>query len=112
MELKITDHKDIKIIHLEGRMDVTLSGEMEVELIKLIDTGVSKMILDVQKLDCLSSSGIRVFIAIFRKLTERKGKLVFCQMTPQIRKIFKIVELDDLFEFHDNMYEAFCAFDA
>jgi anti-anti-sigma regulatory factor len=58
-------------------MDVTLSGEIEAELIKLINMGVSKMILDAEKLDCLSSSGLRVFIAILRKLKERE----FCVLS-------------------------------
>jgi anti-anti-sigma factor len=112
MNLKVSDHKDIKIVYLSGRLDVTLAGEVEAELEKLIEAGTCKMILDLQQLDCLSSSGIRVFIAISRRLNQKKGKLVFCQMTPQIIKLIKIIELDDVFEIHNSLYEAFSAFDA
>jgi anti-sigma B factor antagonist len=112
MNLKVSDHKDIKIVYLSGRLDAMLSGEVEAELEKLIEAGACKMILELQQLECLSSSGIRIFIAISRKLITKKGKLVFCQMPPQIRKIIKAVELEDVFEIHDTLYEAFNAFDA
>jgi anti-anti-sigma factor len=110
MELKITEEGDVKIVHLEGKLDVNLSIEIEAEFEKLIDSGVKKMVLDLRKVEYLSSSGLRIFISAMRKLKERGGKLVLCNITPMVKKIFKIVELEDLFEIYDSTDKAVASF--
>lgn len=110
MDLTVTEHGDIKIIHLEGKLDVNLSIEIEAEFEKMIDAGTKKMVLDLRKVEYLSSSGLRIFISAMRKLKEKKGKLVLCNITPMVKKIFKIVELEDLFEIYDSIDKAVAAF--
>lgn len=106
MDLKVTEQDDIKIVHLEGKLDVNLSIEIEAEFEKMIDAGTTKMVLDLKKVEYLSSSGLRIFISAMRKLKERNGKLVLCNITPMVKKIFKIVELEDLFEIYETTSQA------
>ncbi|MBI4978579.1 MAG: STAS domain-containing protein [Spirochaetes bacterium] len=106
MNLKTSDHGNVKIVHLEGKLDVNLSIEIESEFEKMIDAGVTRMVLDLKQVEYLSSSGLRIFISAMRKLKEKKGRLVLCNVTPMVKKIFKIVELEDIFEIHDNYDKA------
>lgn len=112
MDLSVTEHGDIKIIHLEGKLDVNLSIEIETEFEKMIDNGTKNMILDLKRVEYLSSSGLRIFISAMRKLKENGGKLVLCDITPMVKKIFKIVELEDLFEIYDNVDRAIASFES
>ncbi|MEK6795141.1 MAG: STAS domain-containing protein [Spirochaetota bacterium] len=106
MTLKTTDQGAVKIVHLEGRLDVNLSIEIESEFEKMIDGGVTRMVLDLKQVEYLSSSGLRIFISAMRKLKEKKGRLVLCNVTPMVKKIFKIVELEDIFEIQDSLDKA------
>lgn len=106
MELKISEFGDIRVVHLEGKLDVGLSINIETEFEKMMDSGILKIIVDLKDVEYLSSSGLRIFIAAMRKLKEKNGMLVLCCITPMVKKIFKIVELEDLFEIYNTVEEA------
>lgn len=110
MSLKIEDMGKAKVVSLSGKMDVGLSMTVETELEELVDSGTINLILEISGIEYLSSSGIRVFIAIMRKVKERNGKIVLAQVPDTIKKILKTVDLEDLFEVYDSVGKALESF--
>lgn len=110
MNFTVSDLDGIKIVRIKGKLDVNRSIELETELETMITGGVNKLLFDLEAIEFLSSSGLRIFIATMRTLKDNKGKLVFCSVPPMVRKLFKIVELDNIFETYDNAEEALVAF--
>ncbi len=106
MSISITDFGDVKVLYLENKLDVSLSLAVEADIDKMIDSGVRKIVIDLRGVEYLSSSGLRIFISSMRKINELDGKLVLSSITPMVRKIFKIVELEDLFQIYNNAEEA------
>lgn len=106
MELKTKKVDDIRIIELEGRLDVHLSMEIEIAVNQIIDNGDIKIIFDLSNAKYLSSSGLRILIAALRKLNKLDGKLVLVNLNDAVRKIFEVVELIDLFEIYPSVEEA------
>jgi anti-sigma B factor antagonist len=47
----------------------------------------SKLILDLTKVDYLSSAGLRLLLLLYRELTARKGKLVLLGVSEDIRTV-------------------------
>lgn len=109
MSLKVEDQKGVKVVKLEGKLDVNLSISVESELEKFVEAGDLFMVFDLSGVEYLSSSGLRVFISIMRKLKEKNGKLVLACVPEIVKKIFKTVELEDLFEVYDSISEAVAA---
>ena len=73
------------------------------ELYDLVDNrAIRKLVLDFSKVKFLSSSALGVLITLRKKADEIKGKVVMCSMKPEIRKIFKITNLEKLFDFYEN----------
>lgn len=110
MSLKIEDMGKAKVVSLQGKMDVGLSMTVETELEELVDSGTINLILEISGIEYLSSSGIRVFIAIMRKVKEKNGKIVLAQVPDTIKKILKTVDLEDLFEVYDSVGKALESF--
>ena len=113
MALKIKNpesNKDVTIVYLEGRLDVHYSAEVEEEINKLISEGHTKLLIDLHSVEYLSSSGLRIFIAISRKLKEIYGVLKLMRLSETTRKIFKIVELIDMFDIYDTEEDALASF--
>ena len=79
---------EVLTISLEGRLDTLTSTELDAELPK-IDDKVKEVILDLEKLDYVSSSGLRVILALHKKM-EARGKLIIKNLTPQVEEIFSI----------------------
>ncbi|MEI0531726.1 STAS domain-containing protein [Brachyspira pilosicoli] len=110
MSLNIEDKGKAKIVMLEGKLDVNLSVSLESELDALIDSGSNNLILEISKVEYLSSSGIRVFINMMRKVKDKNGRLVLASVPGSIKKILKTVDLEDLFEVFDTVDEALATF--
>ncbi len=110
MELSTRKEGKVQIIQLEGRLDVHLSLEIEQEVNELIDKGEKFLLFDLEGVQYLSSSGLRIFIAAMRRLKGVDGSLKLANMSDSVKKIFKVVELIDLFEIYSSVEEALKAF--
>ncbi len=94
---------DKLVVYLEGRLDVTVATEVEEQLIKLIDDeGEKHIILNLEQVEYMSSSGFRACIAILRKLKQREGSLKLCSIRPSVKRIFDVIELTSLFDIYET----------
>ena len=110
MELKTRKEGKVTIIELEGRLDVHLSLEIEQAVNDIIDKDEKYLLFDLKGVQYLSSSGLRIFIAAMRKLKSIDGALKLANMSESVKKIFKVVELIDLFEIYNSVEEALAMF--
>jgi anti-anti-sigma factor len=100
----------VTIISLSGRLDIHYSLEIEEEINKLIEQGRINLIINLQNVEYLSSSGLRIFIATARQLKAKNGKLKLVKMPESVKKVFMVVELLDMFEIYDTDEEAISTF--
>jgi anti-anti-sigma factor len=110
MELKTRKIDDVRIIELEGRLDVHLSMEVESSVNEMIESGEKFLIFNLEKVKYLSSSGLRIFIASLRKLNKIDGKLKLVNLNESVIRIFKVVELYDVFDIYTSLDEALVSF--
>lgn len=80
---------DVQIIFLEGRMDLANSMKTESRLNDMLGEGVLKMILDLEKLEYMSSSGLRVIIAVERSSRTGTGNSC-CRTCPSLSRTCSI----------------------
>ena len=79
---------------LEGRLDTTTSPELD-SVIKTSLDGVSDLTLDLEKLEYLSSSGLRVLLSA-QKIMNKQGTMVVRNVNETIREIFEITGFSDI----------------
>ncbi|RHX85926.1 STAS domain-containing protein [Leptospira stimsonii] len=108
------DHKvrdGVLIVYLKGRLDVSIANEVEENLNDLIDNqGHKKVILNMQEVDYMSSSGFRACISTLRKLNSKEGALKICNIKPAVKRIFDVIELTSLFDIRETEDEALKSF--
>ena len=97
---------DKLVVYLEGRLDVSVATEAVKELGKLIDENNHHIILNMEAVEYMSSSGFRACIATLRKLNAREGTLKLCAIRPSVRRIFDVIELTSLFDIYETEAEA------
>ncbi|MDH5718550.1 MAG: STAS domain-containing protein [Spirochaetia bacterium] len=95
------------IISLEGRLDIELSKKIETNLLEVIkEHPKNNMIINLKKVDYMSSSGIRMIIQVFNKLKRKNQRLLLCELNENIKKVFNIVGLIDILEIVETEKEA------
>ncbi len=102
MEIADFKKENYTIVEISGRLDTTNYQELEKELQNNLDAGEKNIILDCEKLDYVSSSGLRVFLMFLKKIRELEGKFFICSMQEEIREIFKISGFTSIFDIYEN----------
>ena len=72
----------------EGRLDTITSPELEKALKESLD-GVSELTLDFEKLDYISSAGLRVLLTA-QKTMNRQGSMKIVHVCETIMEIFEV----------------------
>ena len=105
--------KDVTVVTFNESsiVDPQLIESIKRELFKLVDKqNRGKLILDLSKVQYLSSTALGVLIPLHEKTQKLKGRLVLCGVNPDIRKVFKITKLEKLFTFKNTEGDALSEF--
>lgn len=84
----------VMTIALSGRLDTVTAAELESELRDAL-TGVTELILDLEKLDYISSSGLRVLLSM-QKTMNGQGAMKVKNVSGMILEIFEITGFKDI----------------
>ena len=79
---------------LEGRLDTITSPELE-EAIQESVTDATELVLDFEKLEYISSSGLRVLLAA-QKIMSKQGSMVVTNVNETIQEIFEVTGFSDI----------------
>lgn len=81
-------------ISLGGRLDTTTAPELEKEMKDSLE-GVTKLTLDFEKLDYISSAGLRVLLAA-QKIMNKQGEMKVTHVNETIMEIFEVTGFSDI----------------
>ena len=81
-------------VALEGRLDTLSAPELDTFLQKYYAV-ISELILDMDKLDYVSSSGLRVILTAHKKM-EDHGKLLIRNTNKLVKEVFSVTGFSDI----------------
>lgn len=81
-------------IALEGRLDTTTAPQLEAEL-KDSMVGITELNMDFEKLEYLSSAGLRVILAA-QKTMNKQGKMIIRHVNETIHEVFEVTGFIDI----------------
>lgn len=79
---------------VEGRLDTTTAPQLETEIKNSLD-GVTELVLDFEKLEYLSSAGLRVILAA-QKVMNKQGSMVVRHVNETIQEVFEVTGFVDI----------------
>jgi anti-sigma B factor antagonist len=83
-------------IALEGRLDTLTAPELQKDLGGYKLSELSEIVLDLSKLDYISSAGLRVLLQAFRSM-KMGGVLRVTNANDITKKVFEVTGFDDIF---------------
>lgn len=90
MEISVTESGDVRILSFQGNLDTNTSPQAESEINSLIDAGAQKLLVNFEKLDYISSAGLRILLATAKKLKASEGDLKICGLNDTVQEVFDI----------------------
>ncbi len=95
MEIKTTVNGTEMTVALEGRLDTTTAPELEKELETKLDN-IDILILEFEKLQYISSAGLRVLLGTQKKMNAKKGSMVIKHLNEMIMEVFEMTGFIDI----------------
>lgn len=107
MEITQAQKNGINIVKLQGRLDTTNYRDAEAEFKNLIDGGAKNIVVNIEKLDYISSAGLRSLLAALKSISAKGGKLVVSNPQPSIQEVFKVSGFSKFLKVYKTESEAF-----
>lgn len=94
MNIVKTRENDRMVLSLEGRLDTMTAPALEAEVKGSID-GVKELVFDFEKLEYVSSAGLRVLLAS-QKIMNKQGSMCIRHVNEVIMEVFEVTGFSDI----------------
>ena len=98
MDIRTRLDDEIMYVELEGRMDAAWSGTVGKTLQDTLLAGCHSVVLDLGKVNYVSSAGIRVLMLLAKQLKGLGGKLHISEQSAPVREVLEMVGFHKLIE--------------
>jgi anti-sigma B factor antagonist len=102
LELKLNSLGKVKIIEIHGKFDIENTEEFEALFQKQMESSPSILVIDMNKLEYIDSSGIGSLIKSLNTIKNKKGNLILVGLNNMILNVFKLAKLDMFFQIMNN----------
>ena len=95
---------------LRGEIDTANAARIESELIEAVNRGAGDVVLDLTDVAFIDSSGLGSLVAVAAEVRTRGGHLAIVPGPPHVRRVFDLLQLDELLEVVDTRNDALASF--
>lgn len=100
-------HGDVIVFRLEGSlMGDSTQQQFKENLLRLLDAGQKKFILDLSAVRNVNSSGLGSLITLFSRTRSAGGDLILASVPANVRNLLHITRLDTVFTIKEKVEEA------
>lgn len=105
INISFNEIENMWIFAPEGELDIFSSPNFKEKVVNAFESRNSDIIIDLEKLEYVDSTGLGALISILRRLKESNNKIYIDNIKPNIKKLFLITELDKLFVIRSEINE-------
>lgn len=110
MEINKREKDQITILDIEGEIDLYNAPEIKDIINQLIEDQKYNVIINLEKVTYIDSSGIGALISSLSNLKKYQGGLKIIKVYASVRKVFELTKLTSFFEIFDSEEEAVSSF--
>lgn len=85
------------VIYVDGDMTTNSSPDVEAEIVDILNQKAQNLVINVEKVNFIASTGLRVILALGKKLNGQGLKLTVCSMNPTTKSVFEMSGFSKLF---------------
>lgn len=111
MDIRIENMEvnDLPVLKVSGEVDVYTAPKLKSHILDLIDSGHYNIVVDLNQVDFMDSSGLGVLVGGLKRVGPHKGTIKLVCNRPNVLKIFKITGLNKVFQIFDGVDQAAAA---
>jgi len=95
-----------EVIEVTGEIDVYTAPRLRERLIDLVNQGHHWLVVDIEKVEFLDSTGLGVLVGGLKRVRANGGSLVVVCTQERLLKIFRITGLEKVFRIYTSVHDA------
>ena len=96
-------HPPHVVVAVSGEIDIASAPKLREKLVELASQGAQQVVVDLQEVDFLDSTGLGVLIGGMKRLRGMDGDLTLVCTQPRTLKVFEITGLNRAFTIHESV---------
>jgi len=103
LSLSTRSQDDFEVIEVSGEIDVYTAPRLREALVELVSKGHHNLIVDVERVEFLDSTGLGVLVGGLKRVRSHDGSLDIVCTHDRLLKIFRITGLTKVFGIFDSV---------
>ncbi len=101
--LDVKERNGWAVLSVQGEVDVYTAPQFREQLIQLVDQGQRSILVDLEGVEFLDSTGLGVLVGGLKRLRSHDGDLLLVCTQSRILKVFEITGLTKVFDIYDSV---------
>ncbi len=112
MEINRRESGEVVIFDINGEIDLYNAPEIKDKIKDEMNNGKVNIVINLDKVSYIDSSGIGVLISSLSNLKKVGGALKLINVYASVRKVFELTKLTSFFDIYDSEVDAMAAFNS
>ena len=92
------------------RFNALITEPVKEDMKSLFNKPDTKLILNLEGIRFIDSSGFGVFLSILKTANNNHGQFKLCNIEPEVMELFRLLQLHNVFEIHNNLEDCVKSF--
>lgn len=101
----------VSVLSLSGDLDAAAAPELERSLRERVQAGSTRLVLDMSRVNFITSAALRVLQATLMGVRGRQGDIRLVGVQPEVRKVFDLLGFTPLFKAYATVDDAVVSYD-
>lgn len=98
----------VRVLSPSGILDSTQASAISAQVEDALDAGAKTLLVDLKETTFVDSSGLGTLVSALKKTREKGCEMAVCSINPQVKMLFELTSMDQVFDIFENR-EAFKA---
>jgi anti-sigma B factor antagonist len=94
------------VVDVEGEVDVFTAPKLRERIIALLDDGSDRLIVNLEKVLFMDSTGLGVLVGALKRVKEKNGELALAGAQGTVLRVLSVTGLNAVFPMHDTVEQA------
>jgi anti-anti-sigma factor len=90
VQVEVRRDQDLLIVTVDGRIDTVSAPDFQQKMEEALDQGEKKIVMDLERLEYISSAGLRSILFTAKKAKAAGGTVACCSLQTMVKKVFEV----------------------
>ncbi len=110
MNIETRRAQDVLVVDMVGRLESRTAGPASTELTKIAQGSDRKVLLNLDRLEYVSSAGLRAILVAAKLVQVNGGSILICGANVTVKRVMEVSGFNSLLRLHDTEKDALAAF--